>query len=83
MIVVGDSKQLPPTNFFRRSTEDDPDDDDDEVPEDSLQGMDSILDAMKGFVGQGLVGEEHLRVHYRARSQSLIQFSNHQFYKEK
>lgn len=29
-----------------------------------------------------LVGEEHLRVHYRARSQSLIQFSNHQFYKE-
>ena len=81
-IVVGDRKQLPPTSFFRRA-EGDGDDEDDWEDEDILVGMESILDAMVGMVGRGRVGEQYLRVHYRSKSESLIQFSNHKFYGER
>ena len=81
-VVVGDRKQLPPTSFFRRA-EGDGDDEDDWEDEDLLVGMESVLDAMVGMVGRGQVGEQYLRVHYRAKSESLIQFSNHKFYSER
>ena len=78
VIVVGDRKQLPPTNFFRTrlNNDDDHDDDDDD---DSFEGRESILDVMVGQVGIGFA-ERYLNVHYRSRSESLISFSNNAFY---
>lgn len=68
-IVVGDPKQLPPTNFFGRA------EDDDGVADD-LEDLESILD---DCLGSGLP-ELHLRWHYRSRHESLIAFSNHHYY---
>ena len=84
VIVVGDRKQLPPTNFFRRSDEEEILDDDDVTEDaDRFIGSESILDAMVGLVGQGQVGEQYLRVHYRSHAEVLIQFSNQTFYSER
>ena len=71
VIVVGDSKQLPPTSFFHSSDDgDDPLDDEDRID------LDSILDEA---VGAGLP-QHRLRWHYRSRHESLIAFSNHHYY---
>jgi very-short-patch-repair endonuclease len=69
-IVVGDPKQLPPTNFFGRA-----DVDDDSVPE-LDRDLESILDEAKA---SGLP-VRHLRWHYRSRHESLIAFSNWHYY---
>lgn len=69
-IIVGDPKQLPPTNFFGRSG-----DDDDSVPE-LDRDLESILDEAKA---SGLP-VRHLRWHYRSRHESLIAFSNWHYY---
>ena len=83
VIVVGDRMQLPPTNFFRKGLGDDDwdddDDDDDDGDGDNFKGRESILDVMVGKVGTEFT-ERYLNVHYRSRSESLIQFSNHAFY---
>jgi very-short-patch-repair endonuclease len=67
VIVVGDPKQMPPTNFFNATVDaDDPDEDD----------LESILD-------QALAaGLPHLRLmgHYRSKHESLIAFSNSKYY---
>ena len=70
LIVVGDQKQLPPTNFFQQVTDVDEDD--------SLGILDfeSILDRCKG---QGLRSLP-LLWHYRSRHESLITYSNRSFY---
>ena len=84
-IVVGDSKQLPPSNLFRRSLRDDfddEDDDDDDADRDAFLGVESILDAMKGKVGRN-VAEAYLGMHYRSRHDSLIRFSNHYVYDDR
>ena len=84
VIVVGDRKQLPPTNFFRRADEEEVLDDDDVAEDaDRFVGTESILDAMVGLVGQGQVGEQYLRVHYRSHAEALIQFSNQTFYSDR
>lgn len=75
LIVVGDNKQLPPTSFFQVS--DDEPEDDDETPEaEQLERYESVLDAAvaAGFPVQ------MLRWHYRSRHESLITFSNSNFY---
>jgi len=69
-IIVGDPKQLPPTNFFGRN-----DDDSDGVPQHE-QDLESILDEAKA---SGLPTRE-LRWHYRSRHESLIAFSNWHYY---
>jgi very-short-patch-repair endonuclease len=67
VIVVGDPKQMPPTNFFNSSAgSDDPDEED----------LESILD-------QALAaGLPHLRLmgHYRSKHETLIAFSNSKYY---
>ena len=69
-IVVGDPKQMPPTNFFGR-TDDDPDGDID------MEGdLESILDEMLG----ASIPERTLSLHYRSRKESLIAFSNSRYY---
>jgi very-short-patch-repair endonuclease len=69
-IIVGDPKQLPPTNFFGRS-----DSEDDSIPEFD-RDLESILDEAKA---SGLP-TRHLRWHYRSRHESLIAFSNWHYY---
>lgn len=65
-IIVGDTKQLPPTNFFDASVESD-----DDVRED----LESILDE-----AAAVLPEKHLRWHYRSRTDELIEFSNQKYY---
>lgn len=69
MVVVGDTKQMPPTNFFSASEYVD-DDDDDEIELTS-----SILD-----LALQIYPSEVLEWHYRSRSESLIAYSNRAFY---
>ena len=71
LVVVGDPKQMPPTNFFQKG--DDPDAEaDEDVPED----LESILDEC---LASG-VPSTFLNWHYRSRHESLIAFSNHNYY---
>lgn len=71
-VVVGDSRQLPPTTFFDRLTMGDEDDQDDEPTSE----VESILGL---FTAQGCP-ERMLRWHYRSRHESLIAVSNREFY---
>jgi very-short-patch-repair endonuclease len=71
VIVVGDSKQLPPTSFFQKV------DDEEALPdEDEFEEMESILDECSAS------GLRSLRLlwHYRSRHESLITFSNYHYY---
>tara|TARA_B100000575_G_scaffold294515_1_gene310970 strand:+ start:269 stop:4978 length:4710 start_codon:yes stop_codon:yes gene_type:complete len=73
LVVTGDDKQLPPTSFFQKM-ELNQEEDDEEVM------LDSILDecsVMPTFT------QAELRWHYRSRDESLIQFSNINFYNNK
>lgn len=74
LIVVGDSRQLPPTNFFRRVT-DEGADESGEIPED----LESVLDEC----GAAGLPRMHLDWHYRSRHESLIAFSNHHYYQNR
>lgn len=72
-IIVGDPKQLPPTNFFGR-TEDGADEDEDLA--DFEKDMPSILDE----VAAAGIPTLRLNWHYRSRDEALIAFSNHFYY---
>ena len=69
-VVVGDSKQLPPTSFFDRMA------DGGEEEASQTADLESILGM---FCAQG-APERMLRWHYRSRHESLIAVSNHEFY---
>ncbi|MHB8782936.1 MAG: DUF3320 domain-containing protein [Desulfobacteria bacterium] len=71
-IIVGDPKQLPPTNFFSRADSGDGTDADDNIVDD----LESILDDC--IAAQ--LPERHLNWHYRSRHESLIAFSNYHYY---
>lgn len=74
VVVVGDPKQLPPTAFFDRKFNEN-DDDDQTIVDDS----ESILDVcLKAFNKP-----RQLSWHYRSQHESLIAFSNQQFYEGK
>ncbi len=75
LVVVGDPKQLPPTNFFDRIL-DSSDEEESEAPA-AISGMESILDICQ----QLFTPVRSLRWHYRSHHESLIAFSNHHFYK--
>lgn len=70
VVVVGDSKQLPPTNFFHQMVEADSDE------ESPTSDLESVLGL---FVAQG-APQRMLRWHYRSRHESLIAVSNYEFY---
>ncbi|GAB3382576.1 DUF4011 domain-containing anti-phage protein Hhe [Azotobacter armeniacus] len=72
LVVVGDPKQLPPTNFFARQGDDEEDDD---ATLSLAEDAESILDA-----ALPLFKLRRLRWHYRSRHESLIAFSNAAFY---
>lgn len=76
VVVVGDQKQLPPSNFFNRSGGADGSPVEDEDGSDDIED-ESILEACaKTFRSLRM-----LRWHYRSRCESLIAFSNREFYK--
>lgn len=68
LVVVGDPKQMPPTSFFQMQQAEDaqPDDDD----------MESILDDCITLS----MPSHYLTWHYRSHHESLIAFSNSQYY---
>jgi superfamily I DNA and/or RNA helicase len=72
LIVVGDSKQMPPSNFFSAS-----DNTNDEFEEDEtdIDAYESILDLCSG-----ILPKKSLLYHYRSKDESLITFSNKNFY---
>ncbi|MEB0137864.1 MULTISPECIES: DUF3320 domain-containing protein [unclassified Undibacterium] len=68
-VMVGDPKQLPPTNFFDRAESD--------LDDEDVEGdLESILDECLG----ANLPTIDLSWHYRSRSESLIAFSNHRYY---
>lgn len=70
VVMVGDPKQLPPTNFFDRA-------DSSEGDSEDVEGdLESILDECLG----ASLPTRHLSWHYRSRHESLIAFSNHRYY---
>lgn len=73
LVVVGDTKQLPPTSFFDSLSNEL--EDEDNVTAD-LQSILGMCDA------QG-ANQRMLRWHYRSRHESLIMLSNHEFYDNK
>lgn len=69
VVMVGDPKQLPPTNFFDRAES--------SLDDEDVEGdMESILDECMGASLPTL----NLDWHYRSRNESLIAFSNHRYY---
>jgi superfamily I DNA and/or RNA helicase len=68
VVVVGDSEQLPPTDFFRSNAIQ-------AETADQLQFSSFLMAAKAAFKS------EQLTWHYRSMSQELIQFSNAAFYK--
>ena len=72
VVVVGDSRQLPPTTFFMKST-----DDADEYDDEAVEELESLLDECAAARLPGL----DLLWHYRSRDEALIAFSNAHYYK--
>jgi very-short-patch-repair endonuclease len=76
VVVAGDDRQLPPTNFFRQVDSGDPDDDDaDEETVSFGAGFESVLDALRP-----LLPTCPLNWHYRSRDERLVAFSNDRIY---
>ena len=78
IVVVGDSKQLPPTRFFARltSSDDAASEDEDTLDVAHARDVESIL----GLCSARGLQQTMLRWHYRSRHHSLIAVSNHEFY---
>lgn len=72
LVVMGDTKQLPPTAFFDNIVETDSDED---YEVSSLMDMESILHFCKSSFPTRM-----LNWHYRSRHESLIAVSNQEFY---
>ena len=68
LIVVGDPKQLPPTSFFEKESFDEENAD--------KEDLESILDECIALS----LPSVHLKWHYRSRHESLIAFSNANYY---
>ena len=71
LICVGDPKQMPPTSFFTTQQVDE--------DEAEIDDMDSILDDCITLSMPG----HYLSWHYRSKHESLIAFSNQQYYEGK
>lgn len=78
VIIVGDTKQLPPTSFFASSLEDEDFDTDVEVYDEK----DNDAGAYQSILEESVVvlPERSLRWHYRSRDEHLIAFSNIKIY---
>ncbi len=71
VVIVGDPKQMPPTNFFSVNSTDE-----DNI---EMEDLDSILDDCLALS----MPSKHLLWHYRSKHESLIAFSNSEYYDNK
>ncbi len=71
-IIVGDPKQLPPTNFFGRS--------DDGVDDAEIAEVEKDLPSILDEVAAAGIPTHRLNWHYRSRDEALIAFSNQNYY---
>ncbi len=71
VIVVGDPKQMPPTDFFSANTYDEENAD--------KEDLESILDDCLALS----IPSKHLLWHYRSKHESLIAFSNVKYYENR
>ncbi len=71
VIIVGDPKQMPPTSFFSANV----------VDEENIEmeDLESILDDCLALT----MPSKHLLWHYRSKHESLIAFSNSEYYENK
>ncbi|HKR70718.1 MAG TPA: AAA domain-containing protein, partial [Streptosporangiaceae bacterium] len=75
IVVAGDDRQLPPTNFFRQVGDGEDDFADDEELVSFGAGFESVLDALRP-----LLPTWPLAWHYRSRDERLVAFSNAHIY---
>jgi len=68
VVIVGDPKQMPPTSFFATQTLDEENID--------MEDMESVLDDCLALS----IPSKYLLWHYRSRHESLIAFSNAEYY---
>ncbi len=73
VVVAGDTRQLPPTDFFKANQEEE---ESEEVSH--TKGFESLLNRTASFLN-----ERQLLWHYRSRSEELIAFSNESIYANK
>ena len=75
-LIVGDRKQLPPTNFFKGSSFDGEEDED---------AVESVLEEFGGVFNQqqDRATMVSLMTHYRSETPDLISFNNRRFYQDK
>lgn len=71
VIIVGDPKQLPPTNFFSSNRIDEENSD--------KEDLESLLDDCLAVS----MPQQYLKWHYRSRHESLIAYSNMKYYENK
>ncbi|HEY2507179.1 MAG TPA: AAA domain-containing protein [Streptosporangiaceae bacterium] len=75
IVVAGDDRQLPPTNFFRQVGDPDGAAEDEEDLVSFGAGFESVLDALRP-----LLPTAPLAWHYRSRDERLVAFSNSRIY---
>ncbi|KNY27460.1 DUF3320 domain-containing protein [Pseudobacteroides cellulosolvens] len=73
-VVVGDSKQMPPTSFFEQTVT--PEGEEDDYSTADVESILALFEAQKA-------PQRMLRWHYRSRHESLIAVSNFEFYDSK
>ncbi|MEB3220707.1 MAG: DUF3320 domain-containing protein [Candidatus Sericytochromatia bacterium] len=74
LVVVGDKRQMPPTNFFDSLASNA------DVPEDEEGLVTEDYESLLGLCEAQGVPQRMLRWHYRSRHESLIALSNQAFY---
>lgn len=73
-VVVGDANQLPPSDHFQVTSLDGGDEDNDTV------GVEDNTESILDLANQRFRTKPRLKWHYRSQHESLIQFSNREFY---
>ena len=91
IVVAGDNKQMPPSNFFNSSNDSEEDYDGDESEEEDfnpnnkptfIPALDNpcLLDAAEAVLSKQSHSQKLLTIHYRSSFRELIEYSNHAFY---
>ncbi|AIQ11946.1 AAA domain-containing protein [Paenibacillus durus] len=75
VVVAGDEKQLPPSDYFKNSTEEDEGEDEELASQDRADKAQSLLEWSKPYFA-----DIWLTWHYRSQNDALINFSNYAFY---
>jgi hypothetical protein len=73
LVVVGDPKQMPPTNFFQKG----------DTEDEAGQGDEELMEDLESILDECIAADIHpvyLNWHYRSRHESLITFSNKHYY---